>query len=251
MLGDPAILDEMPTANSKQVLVTRVDDSNYRRIAEMLRRTRVDLHHARWDSTTPDVVQGTSFDVIVIGYPVSRAALTKFLDSARAEGAACHRAGLVLITEDEHSEAAQGLVGKGANRMVMARHLDTQLISAVEELARPAPRVPIKMPARIQLFADGRPLRLMAQILNLSASGMLLRGVTQFPVGTTFEFEVVVPEDPTAIRGTAEITRTTDPMREQVHGVGVRFVSFDGSDRLRLEMFVDQHMPNRPTTSGA
>jgi CheY-like chemotaxis protein len=241
----------MSAANSKQVLVTRVDESTYRRISELLRGSRLDLHHARWDSTTLELVQGTSFDVIIIGYPVSRAALTRFLDTARADGAACARAGLVLITEDEHSEAAQGLIGKGANRFVVAKELDTKLLAAVEELARPAPRVPVKMPARIQLFSEGRPLRLMAQILNLSASGMLLRGVTQFPVGTTFEFEVVVPEDPTPICGTAEITRVTDPLREMVHGVGVRFVSFDGSDRLRLEMFVDQHLPNRPASSSA
>jgi len=241
----------MSAGNSKQVLVTRVDDATYRRIAKLLRHALVDLHHARWDSTTLDLVQGTAFDVIVIGFPVSRAALNRFLDTARAEGAACRRAGLVLITEDEHSEAAQGLIGKGANRMVVAKDLDSRLITAVEELAQPAPRVPVKMPARIQLFSDSRPLRLMAQIQNLSASGMLLRGVTQFPVGTTFQFEVVVPEDPTPICGIAEITRTTDPLRERVHGIGVRFVSFDGSDRLRLEMFVDQHLPAGPASSTA
>jgi len=39
--------------------------------------------------------------------------------------------------------------------------------------------------------------------------------------------------------------RTTDPRREQVHGVGVRFVSFDGSDRLRLEMFIERQLPAR------
>ncbi len=239
----------MSAGSKKQVLVTRVDDPTHRRVAAALRTARVDLHHAKWDRTTLDLVEGTSFDVIIIGYPVSRAALNRFLDTARAPGAACRRAGLLLITENDHSDAAAALIGKGANRVVLDRELESKTLSAVEELARPAPRVSVRMPARIQLFADGRPLRLMAQIDNLSASGMLLRGVTQFPVGTTFEFEMVVPDEPQPIRGSAEITRTTDPRREMVHGVGVRFVSFEGSDRLRLEMFVDRNLPATPTAN--
>lgn len=235
----------MPAGGSIQVLVTRVDDATHRRIADTLRQIRVDLHRVRWDQTTLELVQGTAFDVVIIGYPVSRDALIRFLAAARDKGAACRRAGLVLITETPHSDSAQALVGKGANRVVPIDDLEGRLVTAIEELARPAARLPVRIPARVQLFASGRPLRLMAQIDNISTSGMLLRGVTQFPVGTTFGFEMVVPDEAKPIRGTAEIMRLTDPRREEVHGVGVRFVSFEGSDRLRLEMFIDRHLPPR------
>jgi len=235
----------MPAGGAIQALVTRVDDATHRRIADTLRQIRVDLHRVRWDQTTLELVQGTAFDVVIIGYPVSRDALIRFLAAARDKGAACRRAGLVLITETPHSDSAQALVGKGANRVVPVDDLEGRLVTAIEELARPAARLPVRIPARVQLFASGRPLRLMAQIDNISTSGMLLRGVTQFPVGTTFGFEMVVPDEAKPIRGTAEIMRLTDPMREEVHGVGVRFVSFEGSDRLRLEMFIDRHLPPR------
>ena len=235
----------MPAGGSIQVLVTRVDDATHRRIADTLRQIRVDLHRVRWDQTTLELVQGTAFDVVIIGYPVSRDALIRFLAAARDKGAACRRAGLVLITETPHSDSAQALVGKGANRVVPVDDLEGRLVTAIEELARPAARLPVRIPARVQLFASGRPLRLMAQIDNISTSGMLLRGVTQFPVGTTFGFEMVVPDEAKPIRGTAEIMRLTDPRREEVNGVGARFVSFEGSDRLRLEMFIDRHLPSR------
>ena len=235
----------MSAGGSIQVLVTRVDDATHRRIADTLHQIRVDLHRARWDQTTLELVQGTPFDVVIIGFPVSREALNRFLDAARAKGAACRRAGLVLITETPCSEAAEALIGKGANRVVTAEDIEARLVTAIEELARPAPRIPTRIPARVQLLADGRPLRLMAQIDNISTSGMLLRGVTQFPIGTTFGFEMVVPDEAKPIRGTAEIMRATDPRREQVHGVGVRFVSFEGSDRLRLEMFIGRNLPSR------
>lgn len=235
----------MSTAGTAQVLITRVDDATYRRIAATLRQTRADLHRARWDSTTLELVQVTCFDVMIIGFPISREALKRFLDAARATGAACRRAGLILITETPHSDAAQALIGKGANRVVVADELEARLVTAVEELARPAPRLPVRIPARLHLFAEGRPLRLMAQIENISASGMLLRGVTQFPVGTSFDFEMVVPDEARPIRGSAQITRGTDPRHERVHGVGVRFVGFEGSDRVRLEMFIERHLSDR------
>jgi hypothetical protein len=235
----------MPAGGSIQVLVTRVDDDTHRRIADTLRQVRVDIHRVRWDQTTLELVQGTSFDVVIIGYPVSRDALIRFLAAARDKGSACRRAGLVLITETPHSDSAEALIGKGANRVVPVDELEGRLVTAVEELARPAPRLPVRIPARVQLSASGRPLRLMAQVDNLSTTGMLVRGVTQFPVGTTFGFEIVVPGEAKPIRGSAEIIRMTDPRREQVNGVGVRFVSFEGSDRLRLEMFIDRNLPPR------
>ena len=239
----------MPAGGAIQVLVTRVDDATHRRIADTLHQIRADLHRVRWDETTLELVQGTAFDVVIIGFPVSREALGRFLDAARAKGSACRRTGLVLISETPHSEAAQALIGKGANRVVAADALEGRLVTAVEELAQPASRVPVRIPARVQLFADGRPLRLMAQVDNISTSGMLLRGVTQFPVGTTFGFEMVVPDEAKPIRGTAEIMRVTDPRQEQLQGVGVRFVSFEGSDRLRLEMFIGRNQPSRSTAA--
>jgi len=238
------------TGGAIQVLVTRVDDATHRRIAETLHQIRVDLHRVRWDQTALDLVQGTAFDVVIIGFPVSREALTRFFDAARAKGAACRRAGLVLITDTPSSEAAQALVGKGANRVVIADEIEGRLVTAIEDLARPAPRLPTRIPARIQMVADGRPQRLMAQIDNISTSGMLVRGIAQLPLGTVVGFEMVLPDEARPIRGTAEIMRATDPRREQVHGVGVRFVSFDGSDRLRLEMFIERQLPARSNPTG-
>ena len=241
----------MPAGGSIQVLVTRVDDDTHRRIADTLRQIRVDIHRVRWDQTTLELVQGTAFDVVIIGYPVSRDALIRFLAAARDKESACRRAGLVLITETPHSDSAEALIGKGANRVVPVDELEGRLVTAVEELARPAPRLPVRIPARVQLSASGRPLRRMAQVDNLSTTRMLVRGVTQFPVGTTFGFEIVVPGEAKPIRGSAEIIRMTDPRREQVNGVGVRFVSFEGSDRLRLEMFIDRNLPPRSGGSSA
>jgi hypothetical protein len=233
-----------------QILVTHIDEDSYRRVAAPLRSARMDVHRASWDDTTLELVQSTSFDTIVIGFPVTAQELGQFLEIARAEGAACRRAGLVLIADPADSKAAERLLGRGANRIVGSDRLDTDLLDTVLELARAAPRVSLRVPAQIKLFADGRPLRVMAQIENLSTSGMLLRGVTQFPLGTSFEFEIIAPDEGDPIRGTAEITRATDPDHESIEGVGVRFVSFQGADKLRLEDLLGSRLDRRRSVQG-
>jgi hypothetical protein len=241
----------MAGGNPNQVLVTGVTDELSKRVSEILRSNDVDVHRAPFDKTVLELVQTTSFDAMIVGFPVSEKALRIFLDSARADGAACRRAGLILVTEENRIEDAHLLVGKGANRVVAANRLDTGLVEAIADLGRAAPRVSVRAPAQIKLFADGRPLRVMAQIENLSTSGMLLRGVTQFPVGTTFDFEIQAHGESRPICGTAEITRTTNPRYETIKGVGVRFVSFLASDRLRLEAYVNRRLapraPGEPT----
>ena len=235
----------MVDGTRSQVLVTGVAEDLSKAISELLRSNDIDVHRAPFDTTVLELVQTTSFDAVIIGFPISPKALQIFLESARADGAACRRAGLILVAEANRVEDAHLLVGKGANRVVNTDRLDTALIETIADLGRAAPRVSVRVPAQIKLFADGRPLRLMAQIENLSASGMLLRGVTQFPVGTTFDFEILAQGESRPICGTAEITRTTNPRHEIVKGVGVRFVSFAGSDRLRLEAYVEQRLAPR------
>lgn len=229
----------------KQVLVTAANDTLSRRISELLRQNDIDVHRSRWDETTTDLVQSTPFDVIVMGFPVDESAMSRFLATARADGAACRRAGLVLVTESDQASEASRLIGKGANRIVTTDRLALELLSAIEDLARPAPRLSVRVPAQIKLYSDGRPLRVMAQIENLSTSGMLLRGVTQFPVGTMFDFEISIPGGAAPISGSAEVTRATDPRHESVRGIGVRFVSLTGSDRTRLETYVANRLETR------
>jgi len=231
------------TRSRKQVLVTQTDEGLYRRIADLLRGSGMDVHKAHWDDTTIELVQSTPFDVVVIGYPVSDDTLAQFLETARAEGSACRRAGLVLVTAPEHDDKALELIGRGANRVVSTDKLDPALGEAVDQLTSTAPRLLVRAPATIKLFADGRPLHVMAQIENLSTSGMLLGGVTQFPAGTSFDFEISVPGESAPIRGTAEITRSTNAHNESIEGVGVRFVGFTGSDRIRLEMYLGRKLP--------
>jgi DNA-binding NarL/FixJ family response regulator len=233
----------MNAKNRQQVLVTHLDDTLFRRVADTLRQSDTDVHRSSWGDTTLELVQSIPFDAILCAYPIDTGELFQFIEIARAEGSACRRAGLVLIAEPDDEREARELIGRGANRVVTTAQIEDKLTDTVDDLASSAPRLSVRAPAQIRLFADGRPLRVMAQAENISTSGMLLKGVTQFPVGTAFDFELTVPGEAAPITGTAEITRATDPRNERIEGIGVRFVSFGGSDKVRLETYLGRELP--------
>ena len=70
---------------------------------------------------------------------------------------------------------------------------------------------------------------------NLSATGMLVRGATEFPVGSHLHFELLVPGLVPPILGEVEVARHTDHLRERIEGFGGKIVSFVGDGQARLQ----------------
>ena len=201
-----------------------------------------DLHHAPWDDNTLDLVQSTGFDTIVIGFPTEETSLRRFVRCVRAPGSACRRSGLVLLAQRGHLPAAQQFIGCGVNRAVGIEGGADELANSIDELCSVAPRVVLRAPTRIILRIEDRPLRAFCQTENVSTSGMLLRGFGHYPTGTTIDFEINIPGQSEPIRGSAEITRTTDVAMERLEGVGARFLSFLGADQSRLSSFVEERL---------
>ena len=80
---------------------------------------------------------------------------------------------------------------------------------------------------------------MVCQTENISASGMLLRTEKRYEKGTRLEFEFGLPNDHRPIVGIAEIVRHTMIGRDNVSGVGVRFLSFAGDSQRRFESYID------------
>ena len=226
----------------KQVLMTRMDGPVFTEAAAFLRQKEFDLHHAPWDDNTLDLVQSIGFDLIVIGFPVEVTSLRRFVKCVRAPGSACRRSGMVLLAERGHLEAAQEFIGHGINRAIGTEGGSELLASALDELISVAPRITLRAPTRVILRIEERPVRAFCQTENVSVSGMLLRGFGHYPAGTTIDFEINIPGESEPIRGSAEISRTTNIAVERLEGVGARFLSFLGADQSRLSTYVDQRL---------
>jgi uncharacterized protein (TIGR02266 family) len=82
---------------------------------------------------------------------------------------------------------------------------------------------------------------------NISAGGMFIRTTTPPPVGTVFDFELVLEDDARPVHGLGEVVwaREEDDRFDRPAGMGVRFLSLEPESRERI----DRLLAERPDAS--
>lgn len=231
----------MTTASSRgQVLVTGVGDPVYNAVVNVLSPLGFDIHRAPWDAYLNDHVQITPFDVVIAELPPTGSTFTVFLKALRTRGSACQHSGLILVAPHPVTELATKHVGHGANKVISERQVSSGLQDMVSELVGVAPRTPVTMNARIKIHVKGKPVQSFCQTQNLSASGVLIRGFGHYEPGLNIDFEISLPADTAPIRGSGTITRHAEKRTEGIEGLGIKFISFHGTDQLRLTEFLSK-----------
>ena len=187
-------------------------------------------------------LERTRFDLVVVGFPIEEPPLPALLKSMRWKEAACRRTPLLVIASRAERQHADEYLGRGVNRVISREAADWEIDSALRELLAVEPRVRYSTLVKIELPHGRRTEFTMAQLDNLSTSGMLIRGHGEVEVGAPMPFEMPLSGDPTPIRGIAEVVRPTTREREGLVGFAARFVRIDGDGADRLERFVRQRM---------
>ncbi len=223
----------------QQVLVTGLGESYEEALVAELERQGYAVHVSPWEDAVLDFVERIPFHGVVTGYPLPGAAFGILLSAVRSRASASRHAGLVVVADPHRMEDARRLIGRGVNRVVDASRPATQAVRALAGLLQVAPRVPLKLPARILLRMGGRPLSVLCQTENVSATGMLVRGCTHCSPGTRVTFRIELPGEEEPLEGIAEITRKADPSREGLLGFGARFLVFEGGGRDRFQAWLE------------
>lgn len=188
------------------------------------------------------VVEHRRFDLVVVGFPIEEPPLTALLKSMRWKESACRRTPLMVVASRDRRGQADEYVNRGVNRVISRDATDWEIDSALRDLLAVEPRVRYTTLVKIELPHGRRTEYTMAQLDNLSTSGMLIRGHGGVEVGAPMPFEMPLSGDPTPIRGLAEVVRPTTREREGLVGFAARFVRIDGDGADRLERFVRQRM---------
>jgi DNA-binding NarL/FixJ family response regulator len=187
-------------------------------------------------------LERTQFDLVVAGFPIEEPPLTALLKSMRWKQAACRRTPLLVVSTRDQMPLANEYLGRGVNRVISSDATDWEIDNALRELLAVEPRVRYSTLVKIELPHGRRTEYTMAQLDNLSTTGMLIRGHGEVEVGAPMPFEMPLSGDPTPIRGMAEVVRPTTREREGLVGFAARFVRIDGDGADRLERFVRQRM---------
>ena len=90
----------------RHVLVVGAKQDALDRIAPMLRRAEFNVHTAEPSPVVFDLVLGTSFELVLVSYPLRDLSLDELIDALRREGSWCQKAALVLLAEPDHLEDA-------------------------------------------------------------------------------------------------------------------------------------------------
>ena len=230
--------------NPRHVLVVGADDTAVERIAPMLRRAEFEVHTVQASAFVLDLVLGTAFELLIATYPL-RGELTieEFIGAIRHEGSNCRNAGLLLVAEPGSLDEAAGWIDHGANRVIGTEWADARVWQAVGDLLKVAPRVALRALVQIELGAQASQESELLRTENISISGMLLRGGQVLGPGARFDFTLGVPGEGTPIRGSAEVVRRAPEFGDREVAFGVRFVSFSGDGRERLEHYLGRRIP--------
>lgn len=209
----------------------------------MLRRAEFDVHTALPSPEIFGLVLGTSFELILVRFPLKDLILDELIEVLRSDGSWCQKTALVLLAEPDHLDDAQALVDLGVNRVVGLAWSEGRLHQAISDLLQVAPRVSLRVLVHIKVDVTEDSKRALYQTVNISRTGMLLRGDDQIDPGTRFSFFFGIPDGRRLVEGTGEVVRRTNPMREGTTGIGVRFIRLTGEGEEQLDSFVVRSQP--------
>jgi CheY-like chemotaxis protein len=221
----------------RNILILAVDEDTYGKFAPVLQRANFDIDRMHRGESAVELINEVPFHVLIAGFPLPDIDLRTFTRTVRGAKSPCLRSPFLLLVTPEKLSEAEQLVGLGVNRVVSVDSPAEILQQEVTDLLKVAPRVALRMAARLTLTVGTRK-PMLCQTLNMSSTGMLIRTPDPFPIGATVTFELSVPQDPTPVRGTAEVVRHTRQERENLNGMGVRFCSFDLDSEQRLGAYL-------------
>jgi hypothetical protein len=225
----------------QHVLVVGAKDAGLERVAPMLRRADFSVHTVEPSPFVHDLVLSTSFELVVVTYPLADISLDHLVQTIRNEGSACHNAGLLLLTDHDRLGEAQTRVDLGANRAICTDWNETQLWRAIGDLLEIAPRVSMRVLLHADVEVTRNRNRAIFQTVNVSRSGALLQGHEILEPGTSFNFLFRLPGGG-LIDGTAEVVRRTNSSREGVEGVGTRFADIKDACLQRLQTHLERQI---------
>jgi hypothetical protein len=216
-----------------ELLVIGTEADAFRQMAPILRRAGCNVHRIGLAGQAPALLLGTRFDLILVRYPVEGLRLEELVGTVRAAGSPCRDSGLLVMAQAGAVGEVAGLLKRGVNRVVADDAPCDRLLEAIADLLGVAPRRSLRAAVQLDLWLSTGRRRLLTVTENLSASGMLVRGGTEFPVGSLLGFELLFPGQ-RPLAGSVVIARHTDRPRERLEGFGGRIISFsgDGQDRL-------------------
>ena len=220
---------------TQELLILGAETPPLRQVMPILRRVDFQVLRLAREDQVLELLQGTHFDLIIARYPMGGLNLEDLVHAVRDKESPCRDSGLLVLAHEDSLEEVGGFLRRGVNRIVSVEAPPDRLLDAIADLVGVAPRHSLRTVVQFELWVEQGAKRLLTVTENVSATGMLVRGGREFPVGSSLHFRLILPGQAPPIAGEVEVARHTDRAREHVEGFGGKILSFieDGQQRLR------------------
>ena len=210
------------------------------KIDPVLERSDLTVHHVPLGKAAIHDIKSKRPRLVIVALPLLDMRLDAFLKSLAAESSASSGPAMALLA-DQHllPELAPNLDEK--HRFLSADLKPEELQKGILELIGDTPRVAPRLMLRLEVQLGAGKLLRMCQTDNISESGMLVRCQDPIAVGSEVRLAISLPRSADPVQAKAEVVRQTDPDRESVQGLGLKFTEFEGQSREALREYLKHH----------
>ena len=227
------------------VLVAGIPRSSFDELAPVLDRHKVDVVQVTSAEDSTKFAHSDRVDLIILEAEPTEMSLEDVVRTIRSESSASNKASILVLAIPGTEDEARQLIGHGVNRVMLSVDPPKFIALQVAELLDIAPRTTLRLSTRLLVeLADGSEEALGA-VVNMSAAGLLLETDADLEPGQHVILSIDIDPDDEPVSGKAEVVRKANPDLDGVDGIGVRFLSFAGDGRQRLEAILGEafHIP--------
>jgi CheY-like chemotaxis protein len=228
------------TSKRPVVLLAGIPRSSFDELAPVLDRHKIEVVQVTSADDAASFAHSDRVDLIILNAEPIEMSLDEVVRAIRSDSSASRMTLLLVLAEPGSEDEVRGLIGYGVNRVMLSVDPPKFIALQVANLLGIPPRTTLRLTTRLLVeVADGCEEALGA-VVNMSAAGLLLEMDADLEPGQHVILSIDIDPDEEPVSGKAEVVRKADPERDGVEGIGVRFLSFAGDGRKRLEAILGE-----------
>jgi DNA-binding NarL/FixJ family response regulator len=227
------------------VLLAGVPRSSFDELAPVLDRHKVYVVQVTSAEDAMKYAHSDRVDLIILGVGPDEMSLEEVVQIIRSDASASSKASILVLAKPGSEDEARQLIGQGVNRVMLTVDAPKLIALQVAELLEIPPRATLRLDTRMLVELDDGFEEELGAVVNVSAAGLLLETDADLEPGQHLVLSIDVGPEEEPVAAKAEVVRRSDPGREGIEGVGIRFLSFAGDSRKRLEAILGEafHIP--------
>ena len=228
------------TEKRSKVLLAGLGRGPFEALAPVLDRQKLEVITVAAPKNSVELANSEPFDLVIFDAGVKEGTLEQVVDSIRHGMSASRNTSILVLAGASQVDAVRFLVGRGVNRVMLLDDPSELIGQQVAELLSIAPRANLRFSTRLQTAVADGGIEVLGEVVNLSATGMLIETKTSFETGERVVVTINLGGQQGLVSAKAEVVRQAHNDRGGIEGIGIRFLSFARDGKEKIEAVLDE-----------